>query len=115
MAYIHCMRGQAFRRFVVVSTSICSSLLVEKFTGACASVYAYVQMAQRIAALADGGWNTYVTDAQRGYTIVLVAGPVAALVICLLYMVFMRFFAGATHAICIISCVNQNVVLRQSP
>jgi hypothetical protein len=51
-------------------------------------------VAERISALADGGFNTYVTDAQRGFTIIMIAGPVAALFVCLLYMLFVRFFAG---------------------
>jgi hypothetical protein len=52
-------------------------------------------VAEHISALADGGFNTYVTDAQRGYTVILVAGPLAALVLCLVYMVLLRLFAGA--------------------
>ena len=47
-----------------------------------------------MADLADGGFNTYVTDAQRGYEVILVTGPAAALVLCLVYMVLMRFLAG---------------------
>jgi hypothetical protein len=53
-----------------------------------------MQVVDRISRLADGGFNTYVTDAQRGYTVILVAGPLAALVLCLVYMVLLRFFAG---------------------
>jgi hypothetical protein len=53
-----------------------------------------LQVVGRISKLADGGFNTYVTDAQRGYTVILVAGPLAALVFCLVYMLAMRFFAG---------------------
>jgi hypothetical protein len=52
------------------------------------------QIAKRISTLADSGWNTYVTDAQRGYAVVLIAGPLAALVLCLFYMLLLRFFAG---------------------
>lgn len=52
------------------------------------------QVVEHVADLADGGFNTYVTDAQRGYEVVLVAGPAAALVLCLVYMVLMRFLAG---------------------
>jgi hypothetical protein len=53
-----------------------------------------MQVAKRVSKLADGGFNTYVTDAQRGYTVILLAGPLAALVLCLIYMVLLRFFAG---------------------
>ena len=55
---------------------------------------AHVQMSDRISALSNSGFNTYVTDAQRGFTVVIVAGPIAALVLCLLYMLALRFFAG---------------------
>ena len=53
-----------------------------------------MQMSDRISALSNSGFNTYVTDAQRGFTVVIVAGPIAALVLCLLYMLALRFFAG---------------------
>ena len=53
-----------------------------------------VQVVDRITAVADGGFNSYVTDAQRGYTIILVAGPLAALILSLVYMIALRFLAG---------------------
>ena len=62
--------------------------------GSKATKHNVLQMADRISALSGSGFNTYVTDAQRGFMVVIVAGPVAALVMCLLYMLFMRFFAG---------------------
>jgi hypothetical protein len=54
-----------------------------------------LQIIDRMSALANGGFNTYVTDAQRGFTIILACGLGAALILCLLYMVVIRFFAGA--------------------
>jgi hypothetical protein len=54
-----------------------------------------LQIVDRISSLANGGLNTYVTDAQRGFTIILACGLGASLVLCLLYMIVLRFFAGA--------------------
>lgn len=48
----------------------------------------------RISQLSDSGFNTYVTDAQRGFTIILVSGLGAALILCLMYMLVLRFLAG---------------------
>lgn len=53
-----------------------------------------LQIIDRISSLADGGFNTYVTDAQRGFTIILACGLAASLVLCMLYMLVLRFFAG---------------------
>jgi hypothetical protein len=52
------------------------------------------QVVERISKLADSGLNTYVTDAQRGFTIILTAGLGAALLFCLVYMILLRFCAG---------------------
>jgi uncharacterized membrane protein len=54
-----------------------------------------LQIVDRISSLAEGGFNTYVTDAQRGFSIILACGLGAALVLCMLYMLVIRFFAGA--------------------
>eukprot|EP00892_Ulva_mutabilis_P008739 jgi/Ulvmu1/6237/UM028_0095.1 len=54
----------------------------------------FFQVVDRISKLSDSGFNTYVTDAQRGFTIILAAGLGAALLLCLVYMLVLRFFAG---------------------
>lgn len=53
-----------------------------------------MQVIDRISYLSDSGLNTYITDAQRGFTIILASGLGAALLLCLMYMLVLRFFAG---------------------
>lgn len=56
---------------------------------------ALLQIIDRISAMSESGFNTYVTDAQRGFTIILACGLGASLVLCMFYMIVIRFFAGA--------------------
>lgn len=53
-----------------------------------------MQVVDRISQLSDSGLNTYITDAQRGFAVILTSGLGAALLLCLMYMLVLRFFAG---------------------
>ena len=79
-----------------------------------------------VSKLSDGGFNTYVTDAQRGFVVVMVAGLACSLLLCLMYMIILRYFAGAmawltiflinAFAIAVtLLCAHKSGLLGQAP
>lgn len=53
-----------------------------------------MQVVDKISAMSDEGFSMYVTDAQRGFVIIMAAGLGASLVFCFVYLILLRFFSG---------------------
>jgi uncharacterized membrane protein YagU involved in acid resistance len=53
-----------------------------------------VQVVDKISAMSDEGFSMYVTDAQRGFVIIMASGLGASLVFCFVYLLLLRYFSG---------------------
>lgn len=53
-----------------------------------------MQVVDKISAMSEQGFSAYVTDAQRGFVIIMAAGLGVSLVLCFIYLVLLRYFSG---------------------